>query len=99
MTEKEKIYGDYADQRVAISTMVEALDRLKRQYQRLNNQEETGLTKEERVDYTIISLKITRSVTAIGDEAIDSYLDLANYSRLACRATCGVDILDDLCKG
>ena len=87
---KENIYGNYVDQSIAIATILEALDGL--------HIAKFGkpMPADEKVDYTFMALKMTRSVTA--KEHVDSYLDLANYARLACIKRTGHDILDELCK-
>ena len=88
---KEAVYGRYEDQSVAIAEIVAALEKLRRTVATNND----GLTAEENVDYTILAMKLTRSVTARGESAKDSWLDLANYSRLICRRRIGVDIATD----
>ncbi len=85
---KEAIYGRYEDQAVAVAKVVSALDELRRTIMKGDK----GLSAEENVDYTILALKLTRSVTARGESAKDSWVDLANYSRLVCRRRVGVDI-------
>ena len=92
---KEEIYGRYEDQRKAISRIVSTLDELRRAHNKMNGKA-GGLSCEEVVDYTIMALKITRSVTASGESEVDSYLDLANYARLICRARTGEDIIEAL---
>lgn len=91
---KEKIYGRYEDQVTAISKIVEALDELRATVS-VNNE---GLSSEEKVDYTILAMKITRSVVAKGESSKDSWIDLANYARLACRRRIGVDIAPEFKK-
>jgi len=88
---KEKLYGRYEDQNEAVAEIVKVLDKLRG----VMATGHTGLSPEETVDYTIIALKLTRSVTAQGESAKDSWLDLANYSRLVCRRRTGVDIASD----
>jgi hypothetical protein len=88
---KEAIYGRYEDQAIAVAKIVAALDELRRTV----SKGDKGLSNEENVDYTILALKLTRSVTARGESAKDSWLDLANYSRLVCRRRVGVDIAKD----
>lgn len=88
---KSKTYGSYGDQSIAIGKIVSALDELAT----VNGKK---LTEQERVEYTIISLKLTRSVTATGSSEIDSWLDLANYSRLTGLRRTGEDCIHDLAK-
>ncbi len=88
---KEEIYGKYEDQAVAVAKVVSALDELRKTVAKGDK----GLSAEENVDYTILALKLTRSVTARGESSKDSWLDLANYSRLICRRRTGVDIASD----
>jgi len=88
---KEAIYGRYEDQAVAVAKVVSALDELRRTIIKGDK----GLSAEENVDYTILALKLTRSVTARGESSKDSWLDLANYSRLICRRRTGIDIASD----
>ena len=83
---KETIYGRYEDQAEAISEIIAALNKLKKTV----NQK--GLDPKEVVDYTLLALKMTRTVTAEGESSVDSWVDLANYSRLICRRRTGVDI-------
>lgn len=88
---KEKIYGKYEDQSTAIAEIVAALDKLRRTV--AINQE--GLTSEESVDYIVLALKMARTVTTRGEFAVDSWVDLANYSRLVCRRRTGKDIASE----
>ena len=89
---KELLYGRYEDQVEAISIITKALDNLK---MRAHGQHISDASK---VDYTVLALKLARSVVVDGDSAPDSWLDLANYARLAGRRRTGIDILDDLKK-
>lgn len=88
---KAAIYGSYDAQTLAISEIVSSLNKLAR---------ENGakLTEQERAEYTIMVLKLTRSVTAKGESAIDSWLDLANYARLTGRRRTKIDCIHDLAK-
>ncbi len=91
---KEEIYGHYDDQNEALATMLESLDILAAK----NSKDNTGLSMREIVDYLLLFLKTTRTVTAVGPSEVDSFLDMANYSRLICRRRTGVDIAEDLAK-
>ncbi len=88
---KEAIYGKYEGQVEAVARIVETLDNLRSAVSAAG----MGLNPEEKVDYTILALKLTRSVTAKGESSVDSWLDLANYSRLVCRRRTGIDIAGD----
>ena len=91
---KEEIYGRYEDQVKAMSKIIVALDELRATV----STGDKGLTEEERIDYTILAMKITRSVTASGESSVDSWVDLANYARLTCRRRTGVDIAPEFKK-
>lgn len=91
---KEKIYGPYELQNEAIADIISSLDRLKRDASQNND----ALTEQERVDYMFIVMKLTRTITAKGPSSVDSWLDLANYSRLTGRRRTGVDVLEELVK-
>jgi len=91
LNNKEEQYGKYEDQATAVAKVVAAMDELRRTV----SVGSKGLTAEENVDYTLLALKMSRSVTARGESAKDSWVDLANYSRLVCRRRLGVDIAPD----
>ncbi len=87
---KEKIYGRYESQNEAISTIMSQFDKLKKETHG------EPLTFEEITDYQLLSLKLTRSVTASGDTAKDSWIDLINYARLIYRRRFGEEPIEQL---
>ena len=87
---KEAIYGSYKDQVGTIAKIVEALDELRREVRTSGE----GLKPEEKVEYTLIALKLARTVTSRDAETVDSWFDLANYARLTCKRRTGVDFFD-----
>jgi len=89
---KEKIYGKFEDQVDAISAIVDVLDELK------TKTHGVGLTSKQVTEYTILMLKVTRSVTDTSTANTDTWLDLANYARLVCRRRTGKDIISELKK-
>ena len=71
---KHLLYGPFETQIEFIATIMTALDGLRVEM------DGKGLTEKERAGYAFIVQKLARTVTAKGESAIDSWVDLMNYA-------------------